>query len=139
MRSILFLTLILFIAGCASSNNSRSFAFKTPEAAVKPEYGYLKIYTHSYSEEPRSFSSDGDESEPIIYTPYKIYGKDGSLVKQVYSTEQTPLTVKLAKGEYVIVAEMSEGEESSYKVTIEPGLVLEVDSAMLENAPSKVN
>ena len=134
MRSILFLTMVLFIMGCVSAGNSGQFAYKTPETIAEPEYGYLKIYTHSYAKEPLSFSSDGDELENIVYSPYKIYRKDGSLVKNVHSTEKTPAKVKLAKGEYVVLAKMSEEEVSSFTVNIEAGLVLEVDATMLENA-----
>lgn len=137
MRSILFLTLVLFISGWAFAGDSGQFTFKTPETAVKSEYGYLKIYTHSYFEEPLSFSSDGEDPENIIYTAYKIYRKDGSLVKNVYSTEKTPVKVKLAKGEYVVVAKMSGEKVSSFSVNIEPGQVLEVEEKMLGNASSK--
>lgn len=133
MRSILFLTLMLFISACVSTGNSGQFAYKAPDATVEPEYGYLKIYTYSYYEEPRSFSSEGYEFEPIVYTPYKVYGKNGSLIKNVYSTEKTPAKVKLSKGEYVVVAKMSEEKVSSFIVNIEPGMVLEIDSTMLEN------
>lgn len=137
MRSILFLTLVLFISGWAFAGDSEQFAFKTPETTVKSEYGYLKIYTHSYYKEPLSFSSDGGDPQNIIYSPYKIYRKDGSLVKNVYSTEKTPLKVKLAKGEYVVVAKMSEEKVSSFAVNVEPGQVLEVDATMLGKTSSK--
>lgn len=136
MRSILFLTMVLFISGWAFAGDSGEFAYKSPETTVESEYGYLTIYTDSYYQEPLSFSSDGGDPQNITFTPYKIYRKDGSLVKNVYSAEKTPLKVKLAKGEYVVVAKMSEEKMSSFAVNIEPGQVLEVDAAMLGNTSS---
>jgi hypothetical protein len=135
MRIILFVSLVYFISGCAPSEFSGKFDYKIPETALNPEYGFLKVYTHSNPGLP--ISQDNEEYK--IYTPYKIYMAEGRLVKQVRSSLDYPGIVKLEKGEYVIVAEMSEGIISSYCVSIEPGLVMEVDLAMLENSSSKGN
>lgn len=137
MRFILALTLMLFISGCASFQNSGKSAYKTPEITVKPEFGYLKIYTYSYPKDQLSFSPESQEPERMVYAPYRIYGSDGTLVKEVQSTEITPLRVKLPAGEYVIVAKMSKDKVSSFAVNIQPGQVMEVDAAMLQNAFSK--
>ena len=133
MRFILLLALMLFIPGCVSSENYAKFVYKTPETTVQPEYGYLKVYTHSNPGVP--YSPDGEEYP--VFTPYNIYAKDGQLVKQVRASEFAPAKVKLAKGEYVVVAEMSDEKVISYTVNIEPGMILEVDPAMLENVLSK--
>ena len=135
MRFILLAAIVLFISGCASSADPGKFAYKTPATTVKPEYGYLKVYTHSYP--GKTFIADLDDQEFLVYTPYKIYRKGGEPVKAVESSDFKPATVKLAKGEYVVVAEMREGEVSSYSVTIEAGQVLEIDSAMLLGVLSK--
>lgn len=135
MRFILLAAIVLFISGCASSPDTGKFAYKSPEATVKPEYGYLKVYTHSYP--GKAFIVDLDSEEYPVYTAYKIYRIGGQLVKAVESSNFKPATVKLAKGEYVVVAEMREGEVSSYSVTVEAGQVVEIDSAMLPNALSK--
>jgi len=135
MRLILLAAIVLFISGCASSPDTGKFAYKAPKATVKPEYGYLTVYTHSYP--GKAFIIDSDSEAYPVYTAYKIYRIGGQLVEAVESSNFKPVTVKLAKGEYVVVAEMREGEVSSYSVTIEPGQVLEIDSTMLPNALSK--
>jgi len=133
MRVTLLVLLVYLISGCAPSEFSRKFDYKTPETAINPGYGFLKVYTHSNPGLP--ISQDNEEYK--IYTPYKIYMTDGRLVKEVRSSLEYPATVKLEMGKYVIVAEMSAGIISSYRVSIEPGLVMEVDLALLENSSLK--
>lgn len=137
MRFIIVATLGLLISGCASSGNSGKFDYKTPEVAAKPKFGYLKIHTYSHLKEQLAYSTESDEPETMVFAPYRIYGKDGALVKKVRSTEIAPATVKLPEGEYVIVAEMSKEKVRSFTVDLEPGIVLEVDATMLKNSFSQ--
>ena len=137
MRFVLSLVLMLSFVGCALSANSGNLDYKTPETTITPEFGYLKIFTYSYPKERLSFSPESQEPERMVYAPYKIYTSDGTLVKEILSSEITPAKVKLPAGEYVIVAKMSKDKVSSFTVNIKPGQIMEVDATMLENALSK--
>lgn len=139
VRFVLPLVLMLSFAGCALSANSGKLAPKASETTIKPEFGYLKIYTYTHPKEQLSFSPESQEPERMVYAPYKIYGSDGSLVKEVQSSEISPARVKLPEGNYVIVAKMSKDKVSSFTVNILPGQVMEVDASMLENALSKAD
>lgn len=135
--AMLIIIIYMVAAMLFSYSLSAKSDYESPKTAIKPEFGYLKVHTYSYPKEPLSFSSESAEPEGIVYAPYSIFARDKTLIKQVSSTEAHPATIRLPRGEYVIVAKMSKDKVSSFAVNIEAGQLIEVDAIMLENAISK--
>lgn len=117
----LVLTTVVIFTGCFRSTTTR-LDFKEPTATVAPSVGYLKVYTASYAEKEWP-----DEPEIRVFSGYNIYLPDGTLLRKVGEAYNTPEKIKLAPGNYVVVAKLDNDEATSLNVIIEPGKMTEVN------------
>lgn len=117
----------LVLGACSQQGKLAHLEYREPEFTVDAQIGYLKVHTHRYVAK-KEFIDDSDE---YFYSPYAIYTVEGELVKQVGSSASTAKTVQLKAGEYVVVGKLAGDRVSSFKVTIQPGLITEIDPSVL--------
>lgn len=125
---ISYLTAILFIAGCAGSEEmSITNKYITPNSKLNFNKGYLKIYTYKFDEKIEEI----DNASINMYKGYTIYNNSGNLVLDIPDSPSSPFVAKLNEGNYVVVAEFQKGLLSSFNVKIEKGKVVEIDKSMI--------
>jgi hypothetical protein len=94
---------------------------------VKPGVGYLKVYPFS----PVDAVYSSPNSENVIFSPYKIYRKNGQLVETASASFNSAEITALLKGEYVVVIYFSKDVVKKFWVKIEPGMITEINNAVL--------
>jgi len=118
---------VLVLSACSHSGKQAHLEYREPEFSVDAQIGYLKVHTHRYVAK-KEFIDDSDE---FIYSSYAIYTTGGELVKRVGSSSYSPKTVRLKAGEYVVVGKLTGDKVSSFKTTIQAGLITEIDQSVL--------
>src|SRR3989339_770796 len=126
MKTLFFsLTIIcLFVlTSCATDNIGQHYKFLEPNADVKSDIGFLKIYTLNYKEK-------GDYADDPVYN---IYNPEGEYVMDVKKAYNKPELVKLKTGEYIVIAELHKNVLNSFTIEIEKGKILEINESMIKN------
>ena len=127
--SAIFVTFLLTLIGCSSSNIGYRYDYMEPNTNVDNNIGYLKVFTDKYKEK----GIYGEDPANEVYKGYSIYKKNGDLLMDVEKSYQTPKLVRLDKGEYVVIAELHKNVVQSFIVSIEKGKMLEIDKSMVKN------
>jgi hypothetical protein len=125
----IFFISILLLTGCSSSKIGRQYDFIEPNASVKSDVGYLKIYTINYEQRGQY----ADDPAYDVYKGYTIFKRNGDYVKDVEKSYRKPELVRLNEGEYIIVAELHKNIINSFTIEIEKGSVLEINKDMIDN------
>lgn len=97
MKNIIFGIILVFctLFPVTAVNNADSKTTSDTVIATAPETRRIVIYT------PTTDVYD-DGVEKILYTGYQIYDLNGNLLKNVSSSPQTPVKLKIRKGTYII-------------------------------------
>lgn len=88
---------------------------KTPEEI---KIGYLIVFTHS-----QTVYDDGIDR--VVFSGYNIYDKNHNLILKVGLSYDTPKTVRLNQGEYLIKY-YENNSLTTKEVRVEPGITKEI-------------
>lgn len=163
-KSLLWALLSFTLASCASHHHSRKAVFQMPAAVVAPKISYSAYYAPVYSpgygsqiHSPNLFSHDpaifiirpgtgylkispSRAAAPFypgdaVLLPVTVFQRDG---KRVKSVEASPEMSELPQGEYIVILEERAGAPGgSFLAIIKPGMITEIDPAMLIPFASK--
>ena len=87
-----------------------------PEPQTKDEAsannGFLKVFSSKEEQ------ADGDKTVKYVHTPYDIRAADGTKVKMVKNSSDTPDKISLPPGDYIIAAQSEQKGPVRIPVTI---------------------
>ena len=127
--SSLIILCLFVLTSCATDNIGQHYKFLEPNADVKSDIGFLKIYTLNYKEK----GDCADDPVYNIYKGYTIYTPEGEYVMDVKKAYNKPELVKLKTGEYIVIAELHKNVLNSFTIEIEKGKILEINESMIKN------
>lgn len=129
LLSALFVTSLLLLVGCSSSNIGHKYNYLEPNTNVNNNIGYLKVFTDKYKEK----GMYGEDPANEVYKGYSIYTTNGDFITDVEKSYQIPKLVRLEEGEYVVIAELHKNVVQSFLISVEKGKMLEIDKSMVKN------
>ncbi len=117
----------MLLSGCASTAPTVVNVPVGPRPPGLLEGGYAGFLTvHTATEQ----YPDGDNTNANVHTDYQIYTPDGRLFKQVSNSlgprSEIPVTVKLPKGSYSVVAQSEIVGAVTIPVVVETGKTTEL-------------